>query len=94
MAPAPLGRPRFPCASVGQGANSFFPARGKPHHRSTHRVGYGPAGMAEAVKIVVLEGDQTGQELLEQSLRLLEPGLLVNRVATKIEVWSSIGSAA
>ena len=32
--------------------------------------------MAEAVKIVVLEGDQTGQELLEQSLRLLEPGLL------------------
>ena len=32
--------------------------------------------MAEVVKIVVLEGDQTGQELLEQSLRLLEPGLL------------------
>jgi isocitrate dehydrogenase (NAD+) len=32
--------------------------------------------MAEAVKIVVLEGDQTGQELLEQSLRLLDPGLL------------------
>ncbi len=34
------------------------------------------AGMAEAVKIVVLEGDQTGQELLEQSVRLLDPGLL------------------
>ena len=32
--------------------------------------------MAEAVKIVVLEGDQTGQELLEQSLRLLDPALL------------------
>ena len=32
--------------------------------------------MAEAVKIVVLEGDQTGQELLEQSLRLLNPALL------------------
>src|SRR6201990_3503967 len=32
--------------------------------------------MAEAVKIVVLEGDQTGQELLEQSVRLLDPGLL------------------
>ena len=32
--------------------------------------------MAEAVKIVVLEGDQTGQELLEQSLRLLDPELL------------------
>ncbi len=34
------------------------------------------AGMAEAVKIVVLEGDQTGQELLEQSVRLLDPELL------------------
>lgn len=32
--------------------------------------------MAEAVKIVVLEGDQTGQELLEQSVRLLDPALL------------------
>ena len=32
--------------------------------------------MPEAVKIVVLEGDQTGQELLEQSVRLLDPGLL------------------
>ncbi|MBV9681663.1 MAG: isocitrate dehydrogenase, partial [Solirubrobacterales bacterium] len=32
--------------------------------------------MAETVKIVVLEGDQTGQELLEQSVRLLDPGLL------------------
>jgi isocitrate dehydrogenase (NAD+) len=28
------------------------------------------------VEIVVLEGDQTGQELLEQSLRLLDPALL------------------
>jgi isocitrate/isopropylmalate dehydrogenase len=32
--------------------------------------------MAEAVKIVVLEGDQTGQELLEQSIRLLDSNLL------------------
>ncbi len=32
--------------------------------------------MAEPVKIVVLEGDQTGQELLEQSVRLLDPSLL------------------
>ncbi|MBV9941434.1 MAG: isocitrate dehydrogenase [Solirubrobacterales bacterium] len=32
--------------------------------------------MAETVKIVVLGGDQTGQELLEQSVRLLDPGLL------------------
>jgi isocitrate/isopropylmalate dehydrogenase len=29
-----------------------------------------------ALRIVVLEGDETGQELLEQSLRLLDPGLL------------------
>jgi isocitrate/isopropylmalate dehydrogenase len=34
------------------------------------------AGMAEAVKIVVLEGDQTGQELLDQAVRLLDPELL------------------
>jgi len=31
---------------------------------------------ASAVTIVALEGDQTGQELLEQSLRLLDPALL------------------
>ena len=31
------------------------------------------AGMAEAVKIVVLDGDQTGQELLDQAVRLLDP---------------------
>jgi isocitrate dehydrogenase (NAD+) len=29
-----------------------------------------------ALSIVVLEGDQTGQELLEQALRVLDPGLL------------------
>jgi isocitrate dehydrogenase (NAD+) len=32
--------------------------------------------MAEPIKIVVLDGDQTGQELLEQSLRVLDPELL------------------
>ena len=32
--------------------------------------------MAAAVRIVVLEGDETGQELLEQSLRVLDPELL------------------
>jgi isocitrate dehydrogenase (NAD+) len=32
--------------------------------------------MAEALTIVVLEGDQTGQELLDQALRLLDPDLL------------------
>jgi isocitrate dehydrogenase (NAD+) len=29
-----------------------------------------------ALRIVVLEGDQTGQELLEQSLRVLDPGVI------------------
>jgi isocitrate dehydrogenase (NAD+) len=32
--------------------------------------------MPETVKIVVLDGDETGQELLEQSIRVLDPGLL------------------
>ena len=55
--------------------------------------------MAEPIRIAVLEGDQTGQELLEQSVRLLDPGLLgldlelhrfdlslANRRATRNEV--------
>ncbi len=32
--------------------------------------------MAEPIKIVVLDGDETGQELLEQSLRVLDSELL------------------
>jgi isocitrate/isopropylmalate dehydrogenase len=32
--------------------------------------------MSEAIGIVVLEGDQTGQELLAQALRLLDPGVV------------------
>jgi isocitrate dehydrogenase (NAD+) len=32
--------------------------------------------VAAAITIVVLEGDETGQELLDQSLRVLEPSLL------------------
>ena len=32
--------------------------------------------MAEALKIIVLDGDETGQELLEQSVRVLDPELL------------------
>jgi isocitrate/isopropylmalate dehydrogenase len=31
--------------------------------------------VADAARIIVLEGDQTGQELLEQALRVLEPGV-------------------
>src|SRR5688500_18768418 len=32
--------------------------------------------MAEALRIIVLEGDETGQELLEQALRVLDPKVL------------------
>jgi isocitrate dehydrogenase (NAD+) len=32
--------------------------------------------MAEELRIIVLEGDDTGQELLEQSLRVLDPGVI------------------
>ena len=32
--------------------------------------------MADPLKIVILEGDETGQELLEQSLRVLEPDVI------------------
>jgi isocitrate dehydrogenase (NAD+) len=32
--------------------------------------------MAEPLRIAVLEGDQTGQELLEQALRVLDPGVV------------------
>jgi isocitrate/isopropylmalate dehydrogenase len=35
-----------------------------------------PAAPSEPVRIVVLEGDETGQELLEQSLRVLDGDLL------------------
>ena len=39
--------------------------------------------MAEALRIIVLEGDETGQELLEQALRVLDPEV------TKVDVGSS-----
>jgi isocitrate/isopropylmalate dehydrogenase len=32
--------------------------------------------MAEPLKIIVLEGDETGQELLEQAVRILDPSVL------------------
>jgi isocitrate dehydrogenase (NAD+) len=34
------------------------------------------AAMADPLRIAVLEGDQTGQELLEQALRVLDPGVV------------------
>jgi isocitrate dehydrogenase (NAD+) len=38
---------------------------------------------AETLRIVVLEGDETGQELLEQALRVLDPG--VTKVPVELE---------
>ena len=32
--------------------------------------------MPDGLRIIVLEGDETGQELLEQALRELDPGVL------------------
>ena len=39
--------------------------------------------MAEALRIIVLEGDETGQELLEHALRLLDPDVI--RVPAELE---------
>jgi isocitrate dehydrogenase (NAD+) len=39
--------------------------------------------MAEELRIIVLEGDETGQELLEQALRVLDPA--VTRVPVELE---------
>jgi 3-isopropylmalate dehydrogenase len=39
--------------------------------------------MADPLRIIVLEGDETGQELLEQSLRVLDPG--VTKVPVELE---------
>jgi hypothetical protein len=42
------------------------------------------------LRIILLEGGETGQELLEQALRVLDPEV-VSRVRTKIDVSSSLG---
>src|SRR3954454_18226108 len=39
--------------------------------------------MADGLRIIVLEGDETGQELLEQALRVLDPA--VTRVETELQ---------
>jgi isocitrate dehydrogenase (NAD+) len=39
--------------------------------------------MAEELRIIVLEGDETGQELLEQAIRVLDPG--VTKVPVELE---------
>jgi isocitrate/isopropylmalate dehydrogenase len=62
--------------------------------------------MADAVRIIVLDGDETGQELLDQAVRLLDPAVtgvavelerfdlsLANRRATGNEVVEAAGRA-
>src|ERR687897_906494 len=44
-----------------------------PHHE---QVSVDSAPMPDPLRIIVLEGDETGQELLEQSLRVLDPAVL------------------
>ena len=39
--------------------------------------------MADDLRIIVLEGDETGQELLDQAIRVLDPG--VTKVDLKLE---------
>ena len=41
--------------------------------------------MADTLKIIVLEGDETGQELLEQSVRVLDADLL--SIALELEYY-------
>src|SRR5215208_8471135 len=62
--------------------------------------------MPDGLRIIVLEGDETGQELLQQALRVLDPGVtrvevelehydlsLENRRATNNEVVSAAADA-
>ncbi|MCA1842825.1 MAG: isocitrate dehydrogenase, partial [Actinobacteria bacterium] len=39
--------------------------------------------MADGLRIIVLEGDETGQELLEQGIRVLDPR--VTKVEAELE---------
>ena len=51
--------------------------RPKPRYRPPTRDGaIVPAAMAEPLTITILEGDETGQELLEQALRVLDPDVI------------------
>src|SRR4051812_38227068 len=49
--------------------SSAWPVRKPPRARLT-------SAMADTLRIIVLEGDETGQELLEQSVRVLDSDLL------------------
>src|SRR5205085_2308299 len=83
----------------GRGTARRAPARGW----STGRVGQ---PVAEVPKIIVLEGDETGQELLAEALKILDPGVtgvevelehhdlsLENRRETENEVVRAAGRA-
>src|SRR5207245_2941960 len=56
----------------------LLPARRGWTVRACRRVGKhrGDSALVEPRTIVVLQGDETGQELLEESLRVLQPDLI------------------
>jgi isocitrate/isopropylmalate dehydrogenase len=51
------------------------------------------APMADPIKIVVLDGDETGQELLEQAIRVLEPALLGIATCSSTSIYRSSTAA-
>src|SRR5918999_6299274 len=61
---------RAPGASCTRHPSSRSMAR--PHHE---QLSVDCRAMAEELRIIVLEGDETGQELLEQAIRVLDPAV-------------------
>src|SRR4051794_8770057 len=77
---APDGRTP-PCARrPAQRRGSPRRARCRPHTNCTARAPrgrrYRAAQMPDPLKIIILEGDETGQELLEQAVRVLAPDVI------------------
>ena len=52
-----------------------MPLRAGPYTRRVRVMDYTEVRYVERKTIVVMQGDQTGQELLEESLRVLDPGV-------------------
>ena len=72
--PARRARARNRCRAGGR-RRSKSRSGSRPATAAIAR-GYPPAAMADTLKIIVLEGDETGQELLEQAVRVLDPEVL------------------
>ena len=65
-----------PAALLAHRARDDIDAAGAAGHHKSLGLGYGRPTMAETLKIVILEGDETGQELLEQAIRVLAPDVI------------------